>query len=160
MVHMKIRKLNADETSLLKDFLYEAIYIPEGMEPPDRSILELPELAVYYGNFGTGPADLCLVAEVDHKVIGAVWTRIMDDYGHVDDDTPSLAIALYKEYRDKGIGTELMRRMLSLLKEMGYQKVSLSVQKENYAFRMYEAVGFRVIEEHGGECIMVCEQRV
>lgn len=53
MVHMKLRKLNADETSLLKDFLYEAIYIPEGMEPPDRSILELPELAVYYGNFGT-----------------------------------------------------------------------------------------------------------
>lgn len=84
----------------------------------------------------------------------------MDDYGHVDDDTPSLAIVLYKEYRGKGIGTELMRRMLSLLKEMGYQKVSLSVQKENYAVRMYETVGFRVIEEHGGECIMVCEQRV
>lgn len=31
--------------------------------------------------------------------IGAVWTRIMDDYGHVDDDTPSFAISLYKEYR-------------------------------------------------------------
>lgn len=148
---MKIRKLNVDEISLLKDFLYEAIFVPEGMEPPDRSILELPELTVYYENFGTGPADLCLVAEVDHKVAGAVWTRIMDDYGHVDDDTPSLAIALYKEYRGKGIGTELMRRMMSLLIEMGYQKVSLSVQKENYAVRMYETVRFRVIEEHGGE---------
>lgn len=72
MMHMKIRKLNVDEISLLKDFLYEAIFVPEGAAPPDRSILELPELAVYYENFGTGPADLCLVAEVDHKVAGAV----------------------------------------------------------------------------------------
>ena len=40
----------------------------------------------------------------------------MNDYGHVDDDTPSFAISLYKENRGRGIGTELMRRMLGLLK--------------------------------------------
>ena len=32
----------------------------------------------------------------------------MNDYGHVDDDTPSFAISLYKEYRRNGIGTQLM----------------------------------------------------
>ena len=41
---MRIRILGAEETDLLKDFLYEAIFIPEGVEPPDRSIIELPEL--------------------------------------------------------------------------------------------------------------------
>jgi GNAT superfamily N-acetyltransferase len=101
---MKIRKLRTGETDLLKDFLYEAIYIPEGTEPPDRSIISRPELAVYYEDFGNGSADNCLVAEVDDRVIGAVWTRIMNDYGHVDDDTPSFAISLYKEHRRKGIG--------------------------------------------------------
>ena len=152
---MIIRKLRDDETELLKNFLYEAIYIPEGLQPPDRSIIKLPELAVYYENFGNGPADNCLVAEEEGKVVGAVWTRIMNDYGHVDDETPSFAISLYKEYRGKGFGTEMMRRMLGLLKEQGYKKASLAVQKANYAVRMYEKVGFKIIDENDEEFIMV-----
>ena len=62
-----------------------------------------------------------------------------------------------KEYRGKGIGTALMRRMLGLLKEQGFRKASLAVQKANYAVRMYEAVGFRTIDENAEEYIMVCE---
>ena len=155
-----IRKLRRDETELLKEFLYEAIFIPEGIQPPERSIIELPELAIYYENFGKGLADNCLVAEDDGKVVGAVWTRIMNDYGHVDDDTPSFAISLYKEYRGKGIGTELMRRMLGLLKEQGYKKASLAVQKANYAVRMYAAVGFRTVDENAEEYIMVRDLQI
>ena len=64
---MIIRKLREDETVLLKDFLYKAIFIPEGMQPPDGSIINLPELTIYYENFGNGPADNCLVAEMDGK---------------------------------------------------------------------------------------------
>ena len=154
---MVIRKLRDDETELLKDFLYEAIFIPKGVEPPDRSIVEQPELSLYYDGFGGGPADNCLVAEVDGKVVGAVWTRIMNDYGHVDDETPSFAISLYKEYRGKGIGTAMMRRMQELLKRQGWQKASLAVQKANYAVRMYEAVGFKTVDEDDEEYIMECE---
>ena len=154
---MKIRKLRDDETELLKNFLYEAIYIPEGIQPPERSIIERPELSIYYEDFGNSPADNCLVAEEDGKVVGAVWTRIMNDYGHVDDETPSFAISLYKEYRGKGFGTKMMRQMLGLLKEQGYKKASLAVQKANYAVRMYEKVGFKIIDENDEEYIMVCE---
>ena len=151
-----IRNLKNDETELLKDFLYEAIFIPEGVEPPDRSIIAQPELTLYYEGFGSGPADNCLVSEVNGKVVGAVWTRIMKDYGYVDDDTPSFAISLYKDYRDKGIGTAMMRKMLELLKSQGWKKASLAVQKANYAVKMYEAVGFRTIGENDEEYIMAC----
>ena len=89
-----IRKLRAGETALLKDFLYEAIFIPEGVGPPARDIVEQPELRLYYEDFGSGAADHCLVAEAEGDVVGAVWTRIMNDYGHVDDKTPSFAISL------------------------------------------------------------------
>ena len=157
MTNIEIRKLRADETDLLKVFLYEAIFIPEGVEPPEREIVEKPELRVYTDGFGTRRGDNCLVADVGGKVIGAVWTRIMNDYGHVDDDTPSFAISLYKEYRGKGIGTALMRRMLELLKEQGYRKASLAVQKANYTVRMYEKLGFRTASEDAEEYIMVCE---
>ena len=154
---MKLRNLREDETELLKDFLYEAIFIPEGIKPPNREIIEQPELKIYYEDFGTGRADHCIVADDNGKVVGAVWTRIMDDYGHVDDETPSLAISLYKEYRGQGLGTQMMNRMLNLLEEKGYEKASLAVQKANYAVRMYENVGFITVNENEEEFIMVCK---
>ena len=89
--------------------------------------------------------------------MGAVWVRIMDDYGHVDDETPSFAISLLKEYRNYGIGTELMKRMISELKKQGYKRASLSVQKINYAFRMYSKLGFVIIDENDEEYIMICK---
>lgn len=151
-----IRKLMTEEIALLRDFLYEAIFIPEGVEAPPRDIVERPELRIYYDGFGNGPADHCLVAETDSRVVGAVWTRIMHDYGHVDDETPSFAISLLPEYRGQGIGTRLMREMLSLLKEHGYKQASLAVQKANYAVRMYKHAGFITMDENEEEYIMVC----
>lgn len=153
----EIRALRNDEISLLKEFLYEAIFIPEGVTPPPRDIVEKPELQVYTDDFGTRQGDNCLVAVIDHQIVGAVWTRIMDDYGHMDDDTPSFAISLYKDYRGQGIGTRLMKEMLSLLKMQGFKKASLAVQKANYAVRMYEKVGFHIVDENDEEYIMVCE---
>ncbi len=155
--NISLRMLEDSETELLKDFLYEAIFIPEGVTPPDRSIILQPELALYYEGFGSGPADNCIVAVDNGRVIGAVWTRIMNDYGHVDDETPSLAISLYKEYRGMGIGTRLMKEIQSLLRSRGYGRLSRAVQKANYAVRMYENTGFAVTDENDEEYIMVCE---
>ena len=154
---MELRELRYNETELLKVFLYEAIFIPEGVDPPPREIIEQPELKLYYEGFGTGRADYCIVADDGGNVIGAVWTRIMNDYGHVDDETPSLAISLYKTYRGQGIGTQLMEMILALLKEKGYERVSLAVQKANFAVRMYEKVGFKTVDENDEEYIMVCD---
>lgn len=152
-----IRQLRESEVNLLKDFLYEAIFIPQGVEPLTKDIIEQPELRVYTDNFGTHRGDNCLVADLNGKVVGAVWTRIMNDYGHVDDDTPSFAVSLYKEYRGRGIGSQLMVKMLELLKRQGYKKASLSVQKANYAVKMYKNVGFKTIDENAEEYIMMCE---
>ena len=125
------------------------------MEKPPKAIIEQPELQVYIADFGKSD-DWCLVAEVKEKIVGAVWVRIMNDYGHIDDETPSFAISLYEEYRNMGIGTALMRDMLEFLKNKGYKQTSLSVQKANYAVRMYQKVGFEVIDENEEEYIMVC----
>ena len=140
----------------MNDFLYEAIFVPAGEQPPEKSVIYLPELQVYVEDFGNHKDDICFLAEVNHTVVGAVWVRVMDDYGHVEDGVPSFAISLYKEYRGYGIGTQLMRRMLEELKQRRYEKASLSVQKENYAVNMYLNVGFEIIEEKEEEYIMIC----
>ena len=152
----RIREISEQEYGLLEDFLYEAIFVPEGTPAPPRSIIAKPELQVYLTDFGKEKDDIGLVADVDGKVIGAVWVRIMNDYGHVDDTTPSFAISLYKEYRGAGIGTSLMEEMLCILRQRGYRQASLAVQKANYAVRMYRKVGFQTIDENEEEYIMVC----
>lgn len=155
----KIRELEPTEYGILEVFLYQAIFIPEDGPPPPADIIKKPELQVYISDFGKRTGDTAFVAEVDHEIVGAVWARIMDDYGHIDDKTPSIAISLYKDYRNYGIGTAFMRKILKALKEKGYCQVSLAVQKANYAVRMYEKVGFQIIDENDEEYIMKCDLR-
>ena len=80
----------------------------------------------------------------------------MDDYGHVDDQTPSLAISLLPSYRGRGIGTALLRSLFGLLSAQGFGHVSLSVQKTNPAVRLYRRLGFYTVRETEEEYIMLC----
>ena len=155
-MNYSIRELRQDENKVLDTFLYEAIFIPEGVPAPSKEIINQPELQVYVKDFGENKGDLCLVAEVNNEIVGAVWVRIMNDYGHIDDETPSFAISLLKEYRNYGIGTELMKQMLMKLKMQGYKQTSLAVQKMNSAVRMYQKVGFEIVDENDEEYIMIC----
>ena len=150
-----IREMRSEEYCLLSDFLYEAIYIPDGIEPPPKSVIECPELQEYIIEFGNRKHDKALVAEIQGKVAGVIWVRIMNDYGHIDDDTPSLAMSVYQKYRGLGIGTLLLKQLLQAEKLDGYSKISLSVQKSNYAVKMYEKVGFTVVDENSEEYIMI-----
>lgn len=154
-MNYKIRKIKENEYNLLEYFLYEAIFIPKGIKPPSREIINNPELQVYIKDFGSFPSDKAVVAEIDGKIVGAAWGRIMNDYGHIDDSTPSLAISLYKDYRSKGIGKNLMLALLKDLKEAGYKQISLSVQKKNYALNLYRNLGFKEVKEYAEEFIMI-----
>ena len=121
-MNYRIREIEKTEISLLDDFLYEAIFIPEGVTHPSRDIIKDEALQIYVKDFGKQKDDICFVAEVGSKVVGAVWVRIIDDYGHIDDDTPSLSISVYKEYRNLGIGKSLIKTSLDELKKRGYER--------------------------------------
>ena len=149
-----IREMREDEYPLLKEFLYEAVYVAKGAEPPDRSITDSPELQVYIRDFGRSRHDSALVAEVNGDIIGAVWVRIMNDYGHIDDETPSLAISVLGPFRKSGIGTALLNDMIAKERAAGYSRLSLSVQKANYAVEMYRNAGFYAVSENEYEYIM------
>ncbi len=155
---MIIRPIKNEEIYLLEDFLYEAIFQPDKNNLVSRDIVNKPELLIYFKEFGK-ENDNCLVAEIDNKIVGAVWTRILSvipkGYGNIDDKTPELSISVYEEHRNMGIGKKLMIEILTLLKEKGYKKVSLSVQKANYASKMYLDLGFEILRETSEEYIMI-----
>jgi len=160
VLYMQVRHIKQDEWPLLEDFLYEAIFVPEGYtgEVPRSIIYDDPKCRAAFEGFGSRPDDRALVAVVEDKVVGACWVRTTDEYGHIDDETPSFSIALYQRFRGKGIGTALMRTMLDELRDAGYERASLSVQKENPALQLYERLGFSIVGDGADntEWLMVC----
>lgn len=146
---IKIREIKKAEYGELENFLYEAIFVPEGILPPPHEIIFTPELQVYIKNFGEGMADFCFVAEFSEKIVGAAWSRIMHDYGHIDDKTPSLALSVLKSFRRQGIATALMKKLLEKIFAENFNQVSLSVQKSNeIALNLYKKLGFKIFREN------------
>jgi ribosomal protein S18 acetylase RimI-like enzyme len=64
-------------------------------------------------------------------------------------------MSVLPDHRGQGIGARLLQELIDLLNEKGYKRISLSVQKANYAVRMYERAGFRAVRENDDEYIMV-----
>lgn len=145
----EVREMRPAERGLLESFLYECIFVPDGAQPPPRDITSLPELRVYTEEFGSRGGDEAFVALVSGKVVGVAWARIMNDYGHIDDETPSLAISVLAPWRGQGAGKALMDALLEKLREDGYKSASLSVQKANRACHLYERLGFQPVEGVG-----------
>ena len=148
------------EWPLLEDFLYEAIYVPEGYAGTvPRSVIDKdPKCRAAYVGFGARPDDRAVVATANGEVVGACWVRTTDEYGHIDDKTPSFSISLHKSYRGLGLGTAMLGALLDELRDAGYGRASLSVQKENPALRLYERMGFRIVGDGADETewLMVC----
>ena len=46
-----IRELKQDENKVLDTFLYEAIFIPEGVSAPPKDIINQPDLQVYVSRY-------------------------------------------------------------------------------------------------------------
>jgi ribosomal protein S18 acetylase RimI-like enzyme len=146
-INAKVRAMQKSDFVCLNEFLYQAIFIPEGEERPPRSIINDSEIIVYIKDFGTQPGDLGVVAEQNGQIIGAAWTRIIPAYGHVDNVTPELAISVFPEFCGYGIGTKLMKKLFEALRHNSYKQTSLSVQKDNPAVRFYKRIGYKMVDE-------------
>ena len=148
---MIIRPVKEHELPLMEEFLYLAIFQKDESSLLPRDVIYEPSLSIYFKGWGKH-GDYCLAADDGVRIAGMAWTRILNGeikgFGSIDDETPEFAVSILKEYRGKGIGTALMREMLGLLKQEGYLKASLAVQKDNYAVNMYIAVGFKTVREN------------
>jgi len=148
---MTIRKLNITESAFLADMLYEAIFIPEGHDPLPREIIEDKSLSRYIENWGKDNFDIAMVMEIDNQPVGAIWGRLLTvenkGFGYVDDSTPELSMAVKNEYRNQGIGTKLIKAIVSEYQKIGVKYLSLSVDKANKARNLYKRLGCEIVAE-------------
>ena len=152
-----VRPIEKSEYAILEEFLYNAIFLSPGTKLPPKEIIFEPNIFIYIKDFG-GKDDTCVVAEQNGKIVGAAWARIIGAYGHVDNETPELAVSILPEFRGGGVGSNLMEKLFELLRSKGYKETSLSVQKENPAVRFYLRLGYKIInEKSSGDYIMIKE---
>ncbi len=142
--------ITADE-ALLEEMMFQAIFVPDGAEPPPRTIINEPTMRKYFAAFGTVAGDIGYKAidGATGKGVGAAWLRLLQGdhqgYGYVDDATPELSIALDPAYRGQGIGTRLLVALFATAAEQ-YSAISLSVWPANPAYRLYQWLGFTVVK--------------
>lgn len=139
--------------------MYQSLHVPGGREPFPRDVIHQPEIAKYVRGWGrAGDMGYVAVDTVGGAPIGAAWLRLLAGgergYGYVDDETPELGMAVLAGYRGRGIGSDLLGRLLESAAAV-YRSVCLSVSADNPAVRLYERAGFVRVRECGDSLTMV-----
>ena len=145
-----IRHAGAQDMPFLRDMLRHAYYARWGNEAD----VPLERYVAGWGRRG----DNALVAIDQFQPVGAAWYRLFAEdepgYGFVDDETPELTIAVVPSRRGKGLGVELLESLLEQARSEGYAQISLSVEPDNPALRLYEQHGFEQVGDRGGALVM------
>ena len=148
-----IRPAGTQDLPFLRDMLGHAYYARWGTEA------DVP-LERYVSGWGR-PGDTALVAIDEFQPVGAAWYRLFEadepGYGFVDAETPELTIAIVPSRRGRGLGEQLLAALLDQARGEGYPRISLSVEPDNPAIRLYEQHGFERVGEHAGALVMRAE---
>ncbi len=137
-IDYQIRELTTEDESIVWEMLRYA-----AQQPSIESVRTQPDLARYATDWGRN-GDWGYVASRQGIPIGAAWLRLWlgeRGFGYVNDETPELGLAVLPDYRGRGIGSELLDRVLQSARER-FAAVSLSVRSDNPVLRLYERSGF------------------
>ena len=147
-----------EDRAFLESMVLEAAaWRPGAARPRWSDLLAEPGLAVYIAEWGR-PGDAGVVAELDGQRVGAAWYRRFSDvahgYGFLESAIPELAIAVDPLHRGRGVGTSLLAALVARARAEGHAALSLSVEIDNPALRLYENAGFTRVGQVGNAWTM------
>jgi GNAT superfamily N-acetyltransferase len=156
---VEIRDATGDDLPTLQRVLYEAVsWDPDRRLPPLEVTVALPQLSIYHQGWGRH-GDLAVVAELDGDAIGGAMCRLFtaEEHGEgfYDEKTPELGVAVWDGHRGTGIGTCLIEELERQAAADGVEKMSLSVESANPAARLYERLGYEVVEDRDDDLLMM-----
>ncbi len=160
---IRIRELEATDLAFLQEMLYAALdWRADGELPAREWVLAHPQVSIFHEHWGR-PGDAGLVAEDAGRPIGAVWYRLFTTAEHgegfVDEETPELAIAVVEDFRGQGAGRRLLEAMHERARQDGVARISLSVDHDNPARRLYARFGYEDFEPDDGGDRMLLDLR-
>jgi GNAT superfamily N-acetyltransferase len=149
MTAFLLRPAVGEDARFLADMLVEAANWSPAPRRARVQILADPTLAPYVSGW-MRPADAGVVAESPAgDPIGACWYRLFDrskpGAGFVAGGVPELTLGVGQHWRAQGVGRELLRSVAQVARSAGYARLSLSVDRGNFAQRLYVSEGFVVV---------------
>ncbi|MBQ3099854.1 MAG: GNAT family N-acetyltransferase [Clostridia bacterium] len=138
-----LRSAEVSDGDAMLDYLKTtATETPFLSREPEEIALTSEQQASFIQSRINSPNELMLIALIDGKHIGnCALARLgaVKRYRH----RCSVSIALYKEYCGCGIGEAMMKTVLSVAKELGYEQAELEVIADNTpAINLYKKLGF------------------
>jgi GNAT superfamily N-acetyltransferase len=145
-----IRTAAPEDGTFMADMLVEAVNWSPGWKNRSRKrIFTTPQIAHYITDWPRD-TDLGVIAEADGDPIGAAWLRFLPaadpGYGFVAPDVPELTIGVAVAWRGRGVGRALLRAVAGRARSAGIRQISLSVERKNYAQRLYLSEGYRIVD--------------
>jgi ribosomal protein S18 acetylase RimI-like enzyme len=155
---VELTELEPGYAKLLREYLFLAIFVPEGAPPLAPEILDDPAIARYAVGWGrAGDLGFLAIDSHEEKDVGAAWLRLWPEgdhgFGFVDEFTPELSMSVRPGWRGQGIGSLLLKNLLAEA-DHRYPAVSLSVATANPAFNLYRRWGFEVCASSEGSATM------
>jgi GNAT superfamily N-acetyltransferase len=145
-----VRRATAEDGPFLADMLVEAAnWAADWKKKSRRRVLSAPATAHYVAAWPRD-SDLGVIAEADGVPVGAAWIRFLPaahpGYGFVAPDVPELTIGVAGNWRGRGVGRALLRALAGQARSAGIRQISLSVERKNFAQKLYLAEGYRVVD--------------
>ena len=148
MIDYTVRPAEPADEATLYEMLFYAAHMNDELGKIVNDVYQNPALAIYAQGWGRD-GDIGSIAVHNGQAVGAAWLRLFPAgakaYSKTDDHTPELAIAVLPDYTGQGIGTALMQHLLAAAK-IRYEVVALNVRGDNPAVRLYQRLGFEVVD--------------
>lgn len=132
------------------DMLVEAAnWSPEWKKKSRESVFSTPKIAHYITGWPRD-TDLGVIAEANGQRVGAAWLRFLPatdpGFGFVAPGVPELTIGVAAPWRGRGVGRALLRALADQARLRGIGQISLSVERKNYAQKLYISEGYQVVD--------------
>lgn len=154
-----IRPADAADGAFLVDMVVEAANWRSAGARARHEVLTSPDYQRYIAGWQR-PGDAGVIAlSPAGEAVGAAWYRLLPrsdpGFGYVGTGVPELIIGVRPIWRAHGVGRMLLRALAAHARAQGYARLSLSVERGNYATTLYRSEGFAITQRGHGRDTMV-----
>lgn len=155
----RVRPAVQADGAFLADMVVEAVNWRQGGVRPRHEVIAHPDHSRYLSGW-MRPTDAGFIAvDANDQAVGAAWYRMMPradpGFGYTGSGVPELIIGVRPIWRAHGVGRSLLQHLCGQARAQGFARISLSVERGNFAYTLYRSEGFALTQPGGARDVMI-----